>query len=259
MVFLSSLVVLIGMMLFGQLRRLEQRMAALEQPPREAADALVTIRTTNAEGVRFRWLERVPDRAAVFIPVLLGAGVVLSFLAYLVERIAGAVASATLDRRTVRALAPDLPLGSGVVVPVADGPRAGPAARRAMRVGGIVLTLVVSLVVVQALRELTQSRPGELYEPGTTTVVVEIGQKRDARPVAAVATDLWSSCRSRLGGDVELTAVQPLADQLVRIDLDRALGRTGRARLIGCLEDYTLDLVRADIVTLESAPLAAGG
>ena len=36
--------------------------------------------------------------------------------------------------------------------------------------------------------------------------------------------------------------------------LDRALGSTGQRRLIGCFQDHTLDLVRADVVALCQAP-----
>jgi hypothetical protein len=255
LVFLSSLVVLVAMMLFRQLHRLELRMGALERQRGDAADVLGTIRATNtiAMGRRFRWLEQPPDRLSVFIPVLLGAGVVLSFVAYLIERIGGAFASTALDPRTVRDLAPDLPLGAGVVEPVWHEARREPAHRPAARAAALVVTLVLAVVMVQGLRELTQSRPGELTAPGVTAIVVDIGQSRQIRPLPIVAEDLWSSCRSRLPAPIELVAIVPMVEQQVQLHLDRALGHTGRARLVGCLEDYTLDLVRAEVVSIDTS------
>jgi hypothetical protein len=46
----------------------------------------------------FAWLDPA-DRLSVFVPVLLGAGVLLSGVAWLVERIARLAGGATLDRR----------------------------------------------------------------------------------------------------------------------------------------------------------------
>lgn len=47
----------------------------------------------------FAWLEPGEGRTAVFIPVLLGSGVVVSALAWLVERIAGRTAEPAMERR----------------------------------------------------------------------------------------------------------------------------------------------------------------
>jgi hypothetical protein len=260
LVFLSSLVVLVAMMLFRQLHRLEIRMGTLEHQRRTdvlVTDVLGTLRATNIAGAqqRFRWLDQPPDRLSVFVPVLLGAGVVLSFVAYLIERIGGAFAASALDPRTARDLALDLPLGTGVVE--SDGERAvrESARRPAARAIALVVTMVLAVVLVQGLRELTQSRPDELTAPGATTIIVDIGQRRQIRPLDVVAADLWSSCRSRLPGPVELVAITPTVGERVRLDLDRALGHTGRARVVGCLEDYTLDLVQADVVSIDAAPV----
>jgi hypothetical protein len=256
LVFLSSLVVLVAMVLFRELHRLDVRMGALERQGADVVGVLGMLRTTNiaAAGRRFRWLERPPDRFGVFIPVLLGAGVVLSFVAYLIERIAGAFATAALDPRTVRELAPDLPLGAGMVEPVPGARRHDPGHRPAARAATVLVTLVLAVALVQGLRGLTQSRPDELTAPGTTALVVEIEQSRQIRPLPVVAEDLWSSCRSRLPAPIELVAINPTVGRELQLHLDRALGRTGRARLTGCLEDYTLDLVKADVLSIETSP-----
>jgi hypothetical protein len=52
----------------------------------------------------FAWLELRGDRAGVFIPVLLGSGVVVSAVAWVLERIAGRTAEPALERGLARDL-----------------------------------------------------------------------------------------------------------------------------------------------------------
>lgn len=254
LVMVSALIVLVSMILFRQLDRIEQRLEALERS-RHDVDAIGTLRATNNASARrhFRWLERPPDQLGVFIPVLLGAGVLMSLIAYLIERIAGVFAAATLDQRTSRDLAPDLPLGTGLPTLPDRGPlTTSPTRRPGTSAMVVVLTLVLSLATVAILRELTQTRPKEVTAAGTTSMVVDIDQRRQIRPLEVVAEDLWRVCRSRLPGDVQLTGITRLDDELVEIEFDRSLGRTGRVRIVGCFQDHTLDLVRADVISVES-------
>ena len=255
LVMIAALIVLVAMMLFRQLHRIEQRMDALEQSG--AVNTLGALRSANdaAAGRHFRWLERPSDGLGVFIPVLLGAGVLMSLVAYLIERIAGLFAAATLDPRTASKLGADLPLGNGLPPSAQlDSMTRAPARRRTALVTILFLTFVLSMGAVVLLRELTQTRPDEVAAAGTTAVVLDIDQRRQLRPLPTVAEDLFGSCRSRLPGDVELTAITQVDDERVMIEFDRSLGRTGRARIVGCLEDHTLDRVRADVLTIESTP-----
>ena len=104
--------------------------------------------------------------------------------------------------------------------------------------------------VVEVLRELTQTRPGEVTAAGVTVVEVAVEQRRIVQPADVVVLDLWGACRSRLGAGSNIRSVEVLGDEVVRIEIDRSLGETGRRRLVGCFEDHTLDLVRADVVAV---------
>ena len=258
LVFVAALVVIVAMVVMRQLRRLDERVSASMQSRSDAEIVRRSLGRPTGERAarRFHWLETPPDRLGVFIPVLLGAGVIVSFLTYVVERIAGAVASTTVDRITVRELRTDLPLGGGLVEDIGSSvgrPTSRPTLRTASLVMVGVVSVVLSVVLVVGLRELTQTRPGEITTPGETTIVVGIEQRRTADPPEVVAGGLWGACRSRLPGGITVMSIVTSGSDEATITIDRSLGRTGRLRIVGCLEDHTMDLVRAEVRQVTTA------
>lgn len=251
LVCVAALVVFSTAVVLGHLVRLEERLeevgrrAATTQPaPHPAAERLPAV------APHFAWLEPGRDRG-VFVPILLGAGAILSFLASVVERVSGALARPSLGPGELDRLGVHLPLGDPVVTVVHDGP---PLRRRGRGVLVGCLALVVAVGVVEGLRQLTQSRPGDVLAEGTTQVDVVVEQRRVFQSPELVVLELWGACRSRLGSGVSPTSVVGRGDGRVGLELDRALGTTGTRRLIGCFQDHTLDLVRADVVGIEVRP-----
>jgi hypothetical protein len=251
--FLSALVVVSTLVLLAAVRRLGSRLEEAEAERRRAeARAARALRRASTEraGRHFEWLREPPDRLGVFVPVLLGAGALLSGLAYLNERLAGAVASSTVDRTTVRLLAPDLPLGPTPPAPppVRSSERTGTAA--ALATVAAVAVAVTGIVVV--LMALTQNRADLPSGAGTTTLELSLVQRRPARPAMEVGTALAVACRSRLSGGTDLAALASGGTDRVTLVVDHPLGEFTRRRLVGCLEDATLDRVQATVVTLRS-------
>ncbi len=251
LVCVAALVVFSTTLILGYLTRLDQRLdeATRRSVPVRHAPPEVTERPVVG-APHFAWLEPPRDRG-VFVPILLGAGAILSFVASVVERVSGAVAQSTLGPGELDRLGVRLPLGDGMV---SVGHVARPHGSRARRVlvGGIALVLMA--VSVESLRQLTQSRPGDVMAEGSTVVEVVVEQRRGVQAPELVVVELWGACRSRLGTGVSPLSVLPVAEGRVRLVLDRALGSTGQRRLIGCFQDHTLDLVRADVVALDVHP-----
>ena len=77
-------------------------------------------RAAPAPRVGFAWLAR-PDRIDVFIPVLLGAGVVLSGVAWVVERVARFTARPVAERQLAGRLI-DIDLPAGGFLELGDDP-----------------------------------------------------------------------------------------------------------------------------------------
>lgn len=100
----------------GRIERRIERSLGRRHPPAEADPAvLARIQESAPEPSEpFRWLDPNDGRLGVFVPVLLGAGVVVSALAWVVERIARATATpkmeASLARKLGRLAPPPEPL-----------------------------------------------------------------------------------------------------------------------------------------------------
>jgi len=220
-----------------------------DRPTADTAAALRDAGRTHAAR-HFDWLHD-STRTGVFIPVLLGAGMILSAVAWLVERLSGALAGATLDRQLAAEIPLDLPLG--------DRPRrlmaiTRPASTRARRTSAVAMVIAVLALAlgVEMTRRVTQSNEAENTAPGTTSIVVEV-RSASSSSAADTATVLWSVCARQLDEAPAITALAA-AGRLVAFKVDRAMGRTAQRRVMGCLEDFTLDRVVADVVELHTTP-----
>ena len=67
-------------------------------------------------------------------------------------------------------------------------------------------------------------------------------------PAAAAA--LWAVCAGTVGGEV--SAVPTSDGDAWRVTIAPAIGEHGENRLVGCLEDVTIDRVIGDVVAIES-------
>src|ERR1700689_596886 len=117
-VFLSAEVAAVGTHLSSVLRRMD---ALLRQGPRTRdggradADPREAVVLETLAGVpqsypdHFRWLKDSSQRTSVFIPLLLGAGVLMSGMAWLVERLAGATYGGRIDGALAKVATPLIP------------------------------------------------------------------------------------------------------------------------------------------------------
>jgi hypothetical protein len=259
---LIALLVFEMAVVFGALRSIGERLDRIDGNLERAASARQVAQTISAhnspDGAQhFEWLRETTGRFTVFVPLLIGAGAVLSGVAYVVERIAGLFASATLDRKTARLLSPDLPLGSGLMTSgrvEATPHKAGPPTARIL--GWLISVSIVCLIAVAGinlLADASESRPESLDNQHTTVVDVSIDQKRTQRPDSAVGEALWTACRNTLPPEAQLVSAVDIPGG-VRLTVGRGLGELRRRRLFGCIEDATLELVRASVTSFEIQP-----
>jgi hypothetical protein len=263
--FVAAEIAYVGTTLRDEIRGLGSRVDALEGPGRGHPSA-----TSDASGARptrpFAWLREVASGpTSVFVPVLLGAGVILSGLAFVVERIAAFVAHPSAERGGTRRPVP-LALPPGGLLDPAGAPaaRARPAALRAQaidhRAPGIgrrlVALAVLGLLVAAAVdmvADATQSRPSARVPDTSTVVELAVEQRRPA-PAIEAGEALAVACQGTLHADSEFTEIVPAEADHVRLTVTPALSELRRRRLFGCLQDATLDLVQAHVVDWSTQP-----
>ena len=117
--FVAAEVAMASATVLSRLRRMEDRL--------EAPDPAVLARireTAPPSRDHFEWLSPKSGRLGVFVPVLIGMGVVASGLAWLVERLARATAGPALERGLAARLTTLAWPAGGLVPDKADDPLA---------------------------------------------------------------------------------------------------------------------------------------
>lgn len=267
--FLIAEVVLFAIVILGRLARMERRVVHLDED-HAAARAGWTVdpvpaaswrRDEPERGSPFAWLS---EGDAVFVPVLLGLGAILSAVAYVVEHVASATAperSHPLESRLSTLEAPEgplVPVGADRLRIDDDVERRQPAGRGRRATSSAVALVVTALLVtaiVNTLAGLTQNRPDPELVGMVSTVTLEVHVRdEDAGvPAATVADALWVSCRGTLPDEVSATRVST-DGRLVSMRLDPAVARNAKRRFVGCLQDLTLEGALARVMAFDNGP-----
>ena len=110
---------------------------------------------------------------------------------------------------------------------------------------------------VDALADLTQDRP-DRFLPGTRSEIVLDLKSRDRGGSALLsAQGLWGACQGTVRHRLAEPGVMEVSDGRFRLVTEPALGEHSWRRLQGCLEDTTLDKVKAHVVSKRDVAPAA--
>lgn len=250
---------LVCVILLGRMGRLERRLTDADARMEEIRRRLEHSREETSAHP-FRWLGGAghrdgAGRTYVFVPILMVTGVVLSGLAWLIQRVATATVRPGAERRLAGRLAPlAAPPGGvhGVIPHLEDRPAVPPARplRALLTVVAAVAGVFLLVYGVSALADATETREEARPAAAATTVVFSVqvrGTSSDAAREGA-ARDLWESCRrstssvspgaslGRLSGDVFAGVVRP------------ALSPHDVLRLRGCLHDAVANRATAKVL-----------
>lgn len=251
--FVAAEVALIGTSLLRRLRQMEDRLERLSSP--SPADRL---RETAPDPDRhFAWLDPADNRMGVFVPVLIGAGVVLSVLAAAVERVAGATARPVLEDRLARRL-DGLALPSGGLLGAEDLPAPAVADRRWRHTlitapAAVLVLLGGTYAAVDVIADATQSRPDPPMS-GTAVVQLEVARRNPYRDPLLAAQALFVSCRHTLGDHYRLVGSERLDDDSIDLTIAPGIGKHARRKLVGCLQDARFDRVSAHVQRITQLP-----
>ncbi|MGW3411083.1 hypothetical protein [Streptomyces sp. NPDC000888] len=259
-------VMLLGIVLLGRLSRIEERMRDTDRrqedvPARQDAsgqsrqeDVLARLRQRGPSNDRFRWLDDPSSHSYVFVPVLMVTGVLLSGLAWLVQRIASVTARPSAERRLAGRLAILAAPDAAGNTDLDDLPPIGARRdrRRTVRlVAAGVVGAVLLTALVGALAELTQTREEHGNDSEATSVLVRIdmrGKDMTAERGTLAAHQLWERCRDSTSVPLSRATLGSLGDGLYAGVVRPALTDHDRMRLTGCLEDASLDRTHLTVV-----------
>lgn len=260
-------VMLLGLVLLGRLTRIEDRLRDSDRRQRELAarqeDALARLRTTpepepSTAAGRFRWLDKPAERTYVFVPVLMVTGVLLSGIAWAVQRVAAATARPA-ERRLAGRLAvltapsPASPDDLEDLTPLVTG-RSRARTVRGTAVGVVGVALLGGLVA--GLADLTQTRDEGTNDSAATSVVMQVdmrGTDMSAGRRALAAEQVWERCRDSTSVPLNHATLGDLGDGLYAGVVRPALTAHDRMRLRGCLEDATLERAHLTVVGIGDA------
>jgi hypothetical protein len=116
------------------------------------------------------------------------------------------------------------------------------------RVGVVVLLVVVGAIFIAELGDLTQTRPDHVDPESRSEIVLEVDTRNYHQPEGDAARNLWAACSGTTGRRlVSDPGFVPVGDGAVRFAVEPGLGPHARQRLVGCLEDATIERVRGDV------------
>jgi hypothetical protein len=262
--FVAVEMIVVALVLVERLRRVEARLDALAagtpQPPATPAPtdpALAALRETAPPPAdRFAWIRDQAGQTNVFLPVLLGAGVLASALAWAVEHVARSTLTPARERHLADRLgALRFPAGGFLAsAPVTVEP-ASHRVRRALTAAGLALAVIASGVCAVAgidfVADRTQTRPDAHIAGVGTVIELELLGTLARRDPERIVGHLWAMCT---GPDVFRARTLPAPATThgpgarVTLDLDAHVGEHALARLRGCLNDTTLDRVQARVL-----------
>jgi hypothetical protein len=241
-IFIAVEIALLGAAIIDRIGRLGRRMDDIERDL-ASRQVLDRIEESAPEPRRhFAWLTDF-DKMGVFVPVLMGAGVVISAIAWAIERIAQKTARPVLERRLAARLAP-------IALPVVDAaaePPGFPLKRSVARIATPLMLVVMVTASVVALAATTKNRPDQLRAGTESTVALSIITDGTVDPGSA-ARRLWHFCSETIPSELAAGSFEGSTGPDVSLNLRPGLGPNGERRLRGCLEDATLDHVQAAVV-----------
>jgi hypothetical protein len=126
-----------------------------------------------------------------------------------------------------------------------------------MRIAGRVLLAVVGValgtVAVIALKEATLSTHRKVTEASHTVVVLraQVHGQEHRQTLHETVEAVLVACRLEVSSDLEADP-EPLGQDVFRASLAPALDESNQRQLRGCLEDWTLDHLKVDVLDVRS-------
>lgn len=123
------------------------------------------------------------------------------------------------------------------------------------RVTVLAALVLVAVAGVDWLGDLTQDRPDHVAQGSRSEVVLDVRVRHERGPAPLErAEGLWAACRHTVWQHTAAPGVVDLGGGRFRVVTEPAVGNHAWRRLQGCLEDMTIERVRATVVSKRDIP-----
>ncbi len=251
--FLAAELYLLGDVLLGRVNRLEAQLRRTEESEQINALAAHLRRHRPAPRGPFDWLAPDRDKTYVLVPILLGAGIILSGIAYVVERLSRVTAAPVAEHELARGLA-SMALPTAGLAPTGLPPRDDLIEpeideRAGRRSTVVIITLIVSLTaVILVLAAVLVTRDAPPQQGSALVMDVAVDRNNLDQSDEAVAAGLWAACQLRVPREVSLQSLSQLSDERLRMVIAPAPAKFDERELLGCLQDATTDRAQLRIL-----------
>lgn len=114
------------------------------------------------------------------------------------------------------------------------------------------LLLVAGVLVVEAMGDLLETRGDRTPPDSRSEVVLEVSEQRYKRELDEGAHNLIAACAGSMYSQIaDEPGVVKVSDGTFKFIVEPALGPENRLKLVGCLEDFTIDHLRGDVVSVK--------
>ncbi len=111
-----------------------------------------------------------------------------------------------------------------------------------------VVVVAAAVAAVDVLADFTQTRPDERRDT-SMEIVFDVSTRNPKRAALPAAQGLWGACQGTAYRGTGAGAVE-VDGRRARVVVHPALGTHAQRRLRGCLEDVTVDRVKASVVAM---------
>jgi hypothetical protein len=121
----------------------------------------------------------------------------------------------------------------------------------------VAVVLVGGFFAIGAIGDATQTRPDQRDPDAKTEVVIHIDGKNYRQSMETAAHALFASCAATVQGDLVAPGIEAIGGGEYRFAVTPSLGKHGKERLLGCLNDLSVDRVKSRVRAVHDVDLDA--
>lgn len=115
--------------------------------------------------------------------------------------------------------------------------------------------IIIGAFVVDAIGDATQTRDDVRHTDQATQIVFHVEGKHFRQSLDTAAFALFGKCAATVGGHVVEPGIEPVGPGDYRFAMTPTLGDHGKERLLGCMNDLSVDRLRSNVESVNDVPL----